>query len=292
MDMQKALHLYLEEEKKNPKFLGSRYAVFEKYDGWYFYADWNYGEFQGIFTSAGRRVHSMALYETSLRDEAVVPTKGRWRIIFEGTIPDLVFSELNGQFNQRQKHLTNVIFKCHDLVNRDDLSVPFLQRYANLKAVIDKNCHLRYLELAPILAITHNVTEWYSIYEEIIADPRREGVILKHTLAPYAAGKRNYTLMKIKCELTLDLLVIDVAPGKRGSKYENTLGYLVVQGKDKKKHQISGMTDAQRTEWILDPSKIVGKVVEVVAMKKLENGSLREPRFKAIRYDKTEKDTD
>jgi hypothetical protein len=40
------------------------------------------------------------------------------------------------------------------------------------------------------------------------------------------------------------------------------------------------------------PSLIHGKVVEVKAMKELPDGSLREPRFKCIREDKTIGDID
>jgi DNA ligase-1 len=52
------------------------------------------------------------------------------------------------------------------------------------------------------------------------------------------------------------------------------------------------MTDAQRELWWAEPTLINGKVVEVKAMKELPDGSLREPRFKCIREDKTIGDID
>ena len=54
----------------------------------------------------------------------------------------------------------------------------------------------------------------------------------------------------------------------------------------------SGMTDAQRDEWWKAESAIIGKVVEIKAMKRLKDGSLREPRFKSIRFDKTVSEID
>ena len=52
----------------------------------------------------------------------------------------------------------------------------------------------------------------------------------------------------------------------------------------------------RRAEWLLDPRLIIGKVVEVVAMKELEDGRLREPRLKdaknPIREDKLPSEID
>ena len=131
---------------------------------------------------------------------------------------------------------------------------------------------------------TSNPDDWQRIAEDVWSRGG-EGVILKALLAPFEPGKRNSNLMKIKEELTLDLQVIGMFEGE--GKYLGTLGGLIVAGKDMISHRISGMTDAQRAEWWADESLIHGQVVEVKAMKKLKDGSLREPRFKAVRHDKT-----
>jgi hypothetical protein len=47
------------------------------------------------------------------------------------------------------------------------------------------------------------------------------------------------------------------------------------------------MTDKQRTTWWNARSLIIGQVIEVKAMQELPDGSLREPRFKCVRFDKT-----
>ena len=66
-------------------------------------------------------------------------------------------------------------------------------------------------------------------------------------------------------------------------------GKLICKDEHGKKHEIGmgSATHAEREEWFVRPrSHIIDHVVEVKAMKKLKDGSYREPRFKAIRYDK------
>jgi DNA ligase-1 len=117
-----------------------------------------------------------------------------------------------------------------------------------------------------------------------------EGVILKDIDSGYFFGKRNDRMLKIKEEVTKDLQVVGMVKGE--GKYSDTLGALLVRDKNGITHTISGMTDGQRELWWENPLLIQGKVVEVKAMKELPDGSLREPRFKCIREDKTIGDID
>ena len=80
--------------------------------------------------------------------------------------------------------------------------------------------------------------------------------------------------------------------GKRGGKYHDTLGALLVRTADGIVHKVSGMTDEERDLWWNDPEAIVDSVVECQAMQKLPDGTYREPRYKAVRHDKTSKDID
>ena len=86
------------------------------------------------------------------------------------------------------------------------------------------------------------------------------------------------------------MMVIDMVEGE--GKYAGTLGALKVFESSGQEHAVSGMTDVQRDFWWAAPGTIVGQVVEIKAMKRLANGSLREPRFKAIRHDKGIEDID
>jgi DNA ligase-1 len=143
--------------------------------------------------------------------------------------------------------------------------------------------------LIEILEVSKEEPVFYDHFGNVISKGG-EGVILKDIDSGYFFGKRNDRMLKIKEEVTKDFVVIGIAEGE--GKYKDTLGTLVVQGKNRVTHSISGMTDAQRELWWSEPSLIHGKVVEVKAMKELPDGSLREPRFKCIREDKTIGDID
>ena len=283
---QKALHLHLEEAKKSPKHLGHEYMIFEKYDGWFMYVDCIDGVWQGIRSKTGRRLPSMAMYDRLL--EAGPKPNQDVRVIFEAIIPEKVFAELNGMFNQQQYELTNAVLMCHDILFAKYPHTIFSKRYDRLKSVIDFLSY-DWMRLAPILTTSADTAIWMNLYHSIV-DRNGEGVIAKKADAPYAAGKREHTLMKIKRDLTLDVLVVGMVEGK--GKYAGTLGALVVEEKSGQRHEVSGMGDEARHLWWNNRNLILGQIVEVEAMMRLANGSLREGRFKAVRHDKTREDID
>lgn len=291
----KALHLHLEEEKKRPKHEGEQYAVMEKYDGWFMYIDCIDGVWQGIRSRPGRILPSMAKY-SKLFDELDYPTVNI-RLIFEAVIPQegaprgyMVFKDCNGKFNQQNHTLQDVHLKVHDvLLAGRDLS--FSKRQEALGKLMHRWAYADtdWLQQVNIITITSSKAVWMEIYTEIIED-QGEGVILKRLNGRYEADKRNFNLMKIKCELTLDLLVVGIVEGK--GKYAGTLGNLVVKDKNGVLNNVSGMTDEQRMKWYATPSLIINKVIEVKAMKRYPDGRLREGRYKCERFDKDERDID
>lgn len=108
----------------------------------------------------------------------------------------------------------------------------------------------------------------------------KEGIMIKRDRSLYTFG-RSRDWLKLKKEITYDLKVTGVAPGR--GKYFNSMGYLVLDGG---LHCGSGFTDAQRRAWFNDPSLILGKIVEVCSMEASSKGKLRHPRFIRIREDK------
>lgn len=122
---------------------------------------------------------------------------------------------------------------------------------------------------------------------------KKEGMVGRDIHADWVAGSRNETVIKLKEKLSYDVTVIGMCSGKKGSKYENTLGKLLVAFRAFGESDgewlvipISGMTDAQRDEWWEHPERIVGAVVKMDAKSFTETGNLREPRYKETRHDK------
>lgn len=110
-----------------------------------------------------------------------------------------------------------------------------------------------------------------------------EGAMIKKSLEPWEA-KRSFRWMKVKAELTVDVRVIDIQEGK--GKYEGMLGFLVFKHKGVEV-TCGGMTDTQRKQWWAHPKRIIGKMIEVTCDEITKAGSLRFPRFKRLRLDRS-----
>lgn len=281
MKPQKALHLHEDLDKKTPKSIGKYYYMFEKYDGWYGYYD--FWADNVIRSRACREIPSLTDFSKSIKQ---IEIKGR--LIFEILLRDVKeFSILNGILN-RKAQAPNVYLKVHDFVPHHDPELRFKDRYQLAEMVVEQLGHPD-IEMAPHYGSSCQESTWRNLVNSIWSRGG-EGIILKKCDAGYSSGKRNADLLKIKEELTLDLYVEGLVEGE--GKYKGTTGALLVRGKDGLIHTISGMTDEQRDAWWDNPALIKHHVVEVKVMKKLPCGSLREPRFKAVRYDKGVEDID
>lgn len=281
MDIQKAKHLYLEMDKKNPS-IGSEYAVFEKHDGWFGYLD-----FPSCIIHSRTKREIPAVKELSDLIRSKRPdVKGRlvFEIMIEGYEIDR-FHELNGILNRKSEQAEDVYLLVHDFVpDFNFCTMPFSKRYAFVQELVGR-LQLPQVRLSPILAISSDPIQWQAEAEKVW-QMGGEGVILKDITALYAPAKRNSTLMKIKEECTVEMLVLDVVEGQ--GDHEGMAGKLICEDELGAKHEI-GMgcaVHSERADWWDNPDKIVGSVVEIKAMKKLKDGSYREPRFKAVRHDK------
>jgi DNA ligase-1 len=280
--VQKALHYNEAKAKKN--FELGTYAIMEKLDGWLVYIDYIDGNWGKLSSRAEREIPSLDFLHEHIYK--CLSPRENIRLIFEATIPDMQFHELNGVLNRKSESAENVVLNLHDIIFLDRPELPFKDRYeyVNPAYIILKQYLGHWVKLVPILAISSQEDVFYYHFNQITSSGG-EGIILKNYDAGYFFGKRNSNLMKIKEEVTKDLAVVGMVEGE--GKYAGTLGALIVQSRDGTKHQVSGMTDDQRTSWWNDRSLIVGQVVEIKAMKELPDGSLREARFKCVRFDKT-----
>lgn len=280
--VQKALHYHEAKAKKN--FTLGTYAIMPKIDGWYFYIDFIDGKWGKLTSRAGREIPSVA-HLNDLIEKSTLPKKDI-RLIFEGTIPNMQFHELNGVFNRKEELAKDAVLHLHDVICLTEPDLEFKYRYSIAEEFFnDLQFFLKdKIELVPVLAVTAYEEMFYKYFNQIIEEGG-EGIILKNYNAGYFFGKRNANMMKIKEEVTKDLAVVGMVEGE--GKYKGTLGALIVQSRDGTKHQVSGMTDEQRNLWWEDRTSIIGKVAEIKAMKELPDGQLREPRFKCVRYDKT-----
>lgn len=282
---QKALHLFQEEDKKKPKFIGHNYMLFEKHDGWYGYLDFPSCK---IHSRAMREIPSLVELSTAIRNKQ---PKVKGRLIFEIMIEGLEidsFPELNGRLNRKNEQVDDVYLRVHDFLHNWRFDMPTIKRFEFAQEIVER-LNMPSVQVSPLLGVSNSRDLWQAAAEKVW-QRGGEGLILKREDGIYTPEKRNFDLMKIKEELTLDLHVVGKFQGE--GKYKGTLGGLIVRDKYGIEHRVSGMTDKQRHEWWNNEETIINKVVEIKAMKRLKDGSLREPRFKSIRFDKTIKEID
>ena len=279
MKPQLALHLYKEEEKKNPK-LDDEYIIFQKYDGWYGYFDFGV---EGIFSRAGRRIPSLDHLAKVIKLAADDAGIDQGRLIFEILVEGAPeFHELNGILNRKSEQAKGAYLMVHDLVGPLDETT--VDRLFEAVLVVDLLA-LDAVRFAKPLCTTSYIPRIKTVCNHLWS-LGCEGIIGKAAQSYYQPGKRNSSLIKIKEECTAELLVTGMLAGDKSGKYHSTLGTLTCVDKAGVVHNISGMSDEQRDKWYLELEPIVGKVIEIKAMKKLPDGTYREPRFKAIRHDK------
>ena len=152
------------------------------------------------------------------------------------------------------------------------------------------------VELVPVLMETEDVyndlEEIYKLFDKQVA-LGEEGLMLNLD-TPYEC-KRHNGLLKIKPTKSADLEIIAFEPGAPYTKYENTLGALIMDFEGVPVKFGSGLTDELRDEIWNNQDKYLGAIGEIqyTSYSKNQNNdeiSLRFPRFKGIRTDKSIED--
>ena len=281
MGIQKAKHLFLEMDKKKPN-IDHPYMMFEKHDGWFGFLDFPSCI---IHSRQLRAIPSLVELSNTIREHRP-NVKGRliFEIMIEGMEVDS-FHELNGILNRKYEQAEDVYLMVHDFIpDFQFCNMKTLQRYMFAKEIVAR-IGLPQVRLSPLLGVSNHPEQWQRVAGKI-QTRGGEGLILKDANALYTAGKRISTLMKIKEEVTVEMLVTNVVEG--AGLHEGMAGKLICTDEVGQLHEV-GMgcaTHAEREDWLITPSLIKGSVVEIKAMKKLKDGKYREPRFKAQRFDK------
>lgn len=129
----------------------------------------------------------------------------------------------------------------------------------------------------------HDLAGVERLYRDVLADGG-EGVMLKDPAACYQF-KRSAAWQKLKPELDADLRVVSYFEGE--GKYQRMLGGVVVDFRGVEVRVGSGFADWERKHWWTRRDELIGKVTEVAYTETTPEGSLRFPRFRRFRDDKT-----
>lgn len=206
---------------------------------------------------------------------------------------------LMSQFRAKNPTELNALyFNIFDIYNTDLKQKDFYYRYTQLSQIkgtlyrdlekfnrpnddSDANLYIRLpkkIKFVEHNLISNNVQSINSFYASSI-QAGYEGSVFKHPLSTYQ-HKRSQDWLKVKPIETLDLPVIKSVLG--AGKYKHMCGSLIVNYNGVEVGVGSGLSDAQRSEFMQNPPKII----EVAYQEISKDGSLLCPRFIRTREDK------
>ena len=214
-------------------------------------------------------------------------------IIFEAYAKGVPQPTISGWCRDTKKQHLEVEAYVHDMMTIDDFTDGENIATYYERAVYLRDCMMRTNHPHLHLVEQRHISNEKTLLEmaESIWAAGGEGVVARPEFAGYYPGKRNQYMVKLKQGVSFDLKVVGIEEGT--GKYKGSTGKLICQDKFGKNIKVgSGLTDEQRRTW-WSPygyDEIMGKIVQIDAMAISTKGVLREPRFKGIRYDKTEVD--
>lgn len=205
------------------------------------------------------------------------------------------FNSTSGMINRHNKKDKDLVYNIFDI--QDD-TLPYATRRAWLNEQV--NTRSSQARILPVLGMYKGSNELSNIDKLLddMADMGAEGLMLNLGRGRYES-KRSNNLLKYKKLNTMDMKVIDWEYGN--GKYECAVGNLIAEctlpdGREVSCKIGTGISDEQRFEWATNPDLILGKIIEVAYFELSQNSrtdgtkqySLRFPRMKSVRNDKTE----
>lgn len=229
-------------------------------------------------------------------------SEGAENVIFDGECMAADYAETSSARAKDSKHaLVYHMFDCllgweeHDFDNRTAT-----ERYMFLETEVQEAIDRAGVG-DQIKVVKHTIikdeAEMVAFFEKCVAEGY-EGAMFTNVESAYERDRvRNLLKMKPVRKTTVDCEIIEVLPGKPGTKYEHTMGSIVVRGTDENGVSFqancgSGITDAFRKEWQGRWSELLGHIAElnydcITQDKDTGLFSLRFPRMRGLRFDKT-----
>jgi ATP-dependent DNA ligase len=198
--------------------------------------------------------------------------------------PDLKFPTISGMF---RKHAPSKLqFITNDMLPTDlNTEEPYSSRFQHLQnllpPVLGDGFYVRTARSFEAHYCQQDVNKYAA---QLVAEGGYDGAILRDPNAGYTIGLvKKAEIVKVKPTMSLDLRCVD-ARTEPGAKTGRAVLTISVEYRGVVSDVGSGVPHDMLV------GDVCGKVVEVECIGITEDGKLREPRFKGIRFDKTEPD--
>tara|TARA_R110000765_G_scaffold85157_7_gene164325 strand:- start:180 stop:1091 length:912 start_codon:yes stop_codon:yes gene_type:complete len=133
--------------------------------------------------------------------------------------------------------------------------------------------------------------KWTTLWEEYVKDRDYEGLIFRNSYHEFSwdsDGSRTTSLARMKKEIEMDYICVGFEPADSESKYAGQVG--AVKGTLIDKDVVvecGGLTDIQRAEYTTNAENYIGKIFTAKGNDWFPSGSIRHPKFRHWREDKT-----
>lgn len=183
----------------------------------------------------------------------------------------------------------DLIFNIFDYLTLEDWENP-KDTYITRRLALDNLKESEHIKIVRPLYFGTDINvipELLSEYEAL----GKEGLMLNISNCTYEK-KRTYNVLKIKTMQSYDGRILGFNKGKKGTKYENSLGSLIVSYKDGNTVNVPSMDSEIRQDMWDNQEKYMHKIVEVQYFRESKNAkggkSVSFPVFKMMREDKNE----
>lgn len=204
-------------------------------------------------------------------------------MIGELIVPGVDFETCNGMVRDSYSHpeMEFRIFNC--FVPR----TPFRSKLEYMREI-----HHRYFLSHPTIKFVEFMViedrQSYDNFHEAAIEAGQEGTCLIHSEHVYQPGKRTWKWLKRVPDKSLEAEIIEVLPGTKGKKYENSLGAFrcrMDNGLVFKCGIFKGQTDEWRQDVYNNKEDWIGERITVIFKDYTKYGKPAQPRYKSVRWD-------
>lgn len=303
--LEKSLYAPMLAKKFDAKYLGKQFTITEKLDGnrciaYYEDERWHYVSRNGKPMNVEFDMSNMNpayIYDGEILSPLQVEmsneiVKAVQSCKIAQTKFDSQFNNTSGLINRKSGN-KDLVYNVFDVITT-------YWSYSARRDILYGMQDSSNVRILPVLARMDSYnTDVDALYKilDIVTSVGGEGLMINNEHATYV-NKRTSELLKLKKSYSIDMKVTSYQYG--AGKYKGVVGALSCEAKLPDKTILcnvgTGMSDEQRSDWAINPTKILGKIVEVQyfslsqdeAFKGTNCYSLRFPRFVRIREDKTD----